>query len=361
METVDPAISDWSMTTAEVVASKLASPETGLEHDEAAERLIQFGPNRIEEAKGRGRFAIFVDQFKGFLTYVLVGAVLISAFLGDWIEAVAILAIIVLNAIMGYAQESKAEEAMAALSEMAVPTVRVRRGGTLLETSSLDLVPGDRVVLETGNVVPADGRLAVSSNLQIEEAALTGESEPVSKDAGARFESERALAERRNMVYSGTVVTMGRGELIVTATGMATEIGKIASLIQAVEDGNTPLQDRLDHLGKVLAAAAGALVVLLFVMGLARGDDLETLLLTSVSLAVAAIPEAMPAVVTIALSLGAQRMLKRQALIRSLPAVETLGSVSVIGTDKTGTLTENRMTAVVLDVADYSLELESDE
>jgi Ca2+-transporting ATPase len=361
MEIIDPAILDPSMATSDAVATALASPEDGLSPELATEHLITYGPNRIEEAKGRGRVAIFLDQFKGFLTYVLIAAALISAFLGDWIEAVAILAIVVLNAIMGYVQESKAEEAMAALNEMAVPMVRVRRDGTLVEISSLDLVPGDRVVLETGNVVPADGRLAVSSNLQIEEAALTGESEPVSKDAGVVFESERALAERRNMAYSGTVVTMGRGELIVTATGMTTEIGKIASLIQSVEDGDTPLQQRLDHLGKILAAAAGALVLLLFVMGMLRGDDLETLLLTSVSLAVAAIPEAMPAVVTIALSLGAQRMLKRHALIRSLPAVETLGSVSIIGTDKTGTLTENLMTAVVLDVADDRLELESDE
>jgi Ca2+-transporting ATPase len=360
MEALKPTISDWSTTTIDAVASDLQSPETGLEPEEATGRLTQFGPNRIDDTKGRSRLAIFGDQFKGFLTYVLVAAALISAFLGDWIEAVAILAIVVLNAVMGYVQESKAEEAMAALNEMAVPTVRVLRAGTPVEISSLDIVPGDRVLLETGNVIPADGRLAESSNLQVEEAALTGESEPVDKDATIVFESERALAERRNLVYSGTVVTMGRGQLIVTATGMATEIGKIASLIQSVEDGNTPLQDRLDHLGKVLAAAAGALVVLLFVMGLIRGDDVETLLLTSVSLAVAAIPEAMPAVVTIALSLGAQRMLKRRALIRSLPAVETLGSVSVIGTDKTGTLTENRMTAVVLDVADYRLELVSD-
>ncbi len=361
MDTVESPFADWSTVSAEDTAARMSSPPDGITPQEAQARFAEHGPNRIEEAQGRSRLAIFAAQFKGFLTYVLVAAALISAFLGDWIEAVAILAIVVLNAIMGYVQESKAEEAMAALNEMAVPTVRVRRGGALTEVSSLDLVPGDRVVLETGNVVPADGRLIDSSNLQIEEAALTGESEPVSKDATALFETDRALAERRNMVYSGTIVTMGRGELIVTATGMNTEIGKIASLIQGVEEGDTPLQQRLDHLGKVLAGAAGALVVLLFAMGLIRGDDLETLLLTSVSLAVAAIPEAMPAVVTIALSLGAQRMLKRRALIRSLPAVETLGSVSVIGTDKTGTLTENRMTAVVLDVADYRLELESDE
>jgi Ca2+-transporting ATPase len=361
VNTTETNIPDWSMASAGDAAATLTSPEDGLSEQEAIHRLEQFGHNRIEEQQGRSRASIFIAQFRGFLTYVLVAAALISAFLGDWIEAVAILAIVVLNAIMGYVQESKAEEAMAALKEMAVPTVRVRREGTVTEVASVDLVPGDRVLLEMGNVVPADGRLLSSSNLQVDEAALTGESEPVSKEAEVLFESERALAERRNMVYSGTTVTMGRGEFVVTATGMDTELGKIASLIQGVEDGQTPLQERLDHLGKVLAGVAGALVVALFLLGLVRGDDIETLLLTSVSLAVAAIPEAMPAVVTIALSLGAQRMLKRRALIRRLPAVETLGSVSVIGTDKTGTLTENRMTAVVLDVADHQLDLSTQE
>jgi Ca2+-transporting ATPase len=202
--------------------------------------------------------------------------------------------------------------------------------------------------------------LLEASNLRIEEAPLTGESEPVSKNAELTLESGRALAERRNMAYSGTTITMGRGELLVTDTGMSTEIGRIASLIQSVEEDRTPLQRRLDSLGKVLAVAATVLVAVVFVLGLIRGDDLETLLLTSVSLAVAAIPEAMPAVVTIALSLGAQRMLKRRALIRSLPAVETLGSVNVICTDKTGTLTENRMTAVVLDVANHHLFLDDE-
>jgi len=360
MQHRDPVDIDWSTVGAEAVVAALGSPQEGLDHDEAVDRLETFGPNRIEKAHGRSSAAIFLDQFKGFLTYVLVAAASISAFLGDWIEAVAIIAIVILNAIMGYVQESRAEAAMTALNEMAVPTVRVRRDGAPVEISALDLVVGDRVVLETGNIVPADGRLTMSSNLRVEEATLTGESAAVSKDAAKVFTSPRALAERSNMVYSGTVVTRGRGELVVTATGMSTEIGKIATMLQGVADAATPLQERLDHLGKVLAAAAGALVVVLFIMGVFRGDDLETLLLTSVSLAVAAIPEAMPAVVTIALSLGAQRMLKRKALIRNLPAVETLGSVSVIGTDKTGTLTENRMTAVVLDVADGHLELAPD-
>ncbi len=360
METTETDVMDWSTVSAADALAAMASPATGLTARSAAQRLEQVGENRIEEQRARGRISIFIAQFRGFLTYVLVAAALISAFLGDWIEAVAILAIVVLNAIMGYVQESKAEEAMAALKEMAVPTVRVRRDGEIVEIASLALVPGDRVLLEIGNVIPADGRLLESSNLQVDESALTGESEPVTKDAEALFESERALAERRNMVHSGTTVTRGRGEFVVTATGMHTELGKIASLIQGVEDGPTPLQERLDHLGKVLAGVAGALVVVLFVLGLVRGDDFETLFLTSVSLAVAAIPEAMPAVVTIALSLGAQRMLKRRALIRRLPAVETLGSVSVIGTDKTGTLTENKMTAVVLDVADRRLDLSTD-
>lgn len=351
---------DWFSLPADEAIRDLASPPEGLSHDEVSGRSATFGPNEIEEHGGRPRSEIFFAQFKAFLTYVLAGAVVISAILGDWIEAVAIVAIIVLNAVMGYVQEARAEDAMEALKQMAVPTVRVRRSGELSEVSSVDLVPGDRVLLETGNVVPADGRLIESSNLQVEEAALTGESEPVSKNATEVLTGKKALADRITMAFSGTIVTRGRAELVVTATGMATELGRIASLIQGVGEERTPLQERLDHLGKVLAAVAGGLVGLLFLLGWARGDDIETLLLTSVSLAVAAIPEAMPAVVTIALSLGAQRMLKRQALIRRLPAVETLGAVSVIATDKTGTLTENRMTAVVLDVANRHHEFEHD-
>jgi len=351
---------DWSLTTPDEAARRLGSPGNGLSSEEAANRLGRLGPNEIEDEAGRSRLQILVAQFRAVLTYVLLAAALISSLLGDWIEAVAILAIVILNGVMGYVQESRAEEAMAALKQMTVPAVTVRRNGEVAQLPSADLVPGDRVLLETGNIVPADGRLIHSPNLRIDEAPLTGESEPVNKRADTTLESARALAERRNMAYSGTTVTMGRGELLVTDTGMATEIGKIASMIQSVDEERTPLQRRLDSLGKVLAVAASALVAVVFVLGLIRGDDIETLLLTSVSLAVAAIPEAMPAVVTIALSLGAQRMLKRNALIRSLPAVETLGSVNVICTDKTGTLTENRMTAVVLDVANHHLFLDDD-
>jgi Ca2+-transporting ATPase len=353
-------VRDWHRLSGAEAATGLDSPDEGLSSTEARDRLEAHGPNQIEAADKRSKADILVAQFRAFLTYVLVAAAVISGVLGDWIEAVAIIAIVILNAVMGYVQESKAEDAMEALKQMAVPLVRLRRSGEIVEVSSAEIVPGDRLLLEMGNVVPADGRIVQSVNLQIEEAALTGESEPVSKDADVVFSSDQALADRVNMVYSGTIVTRGRGEVAISATGMDTELGRIAALIQGVEDDRTPLQQRLDHLGKVLAAVAGALVLVLFVLGVLRGDDIETLLLTSVSLAVAAIPEALPAVVTIALSLGAQRMLKRQALIRSLPAVETLGSVSIIGTDKTGTLTENRMTAVVLDVADHQVEFEHD-
>ena len=292
------------------------------------------------------------------LTILLFIAALISAVLGDWIEAVVIMIIVVLNAVLGYTQEYKAEQSMAALKRMAVPKVRVRRDGKIQEVSAGDLVPGDLVILETGNIIPADGRVLQSVNMRVEEAALTGESEPVEKDPALVFETDKALGDRRNMLYSGTIVNYGRGEFVVTETGMQTELGHIATLIQGVQQEQTPLQIRLDKLGKWLAGAALILVAVIFVLGLIQGQsNIQELLLTAVSLAVAAVPEALTAVVTIALSLGAQRMLKRNALIRKLPAVETLGSVTVICSDKTGTLTLNRMTVTALDIANHSFEL----
>ena len=290
---------------------------------------------------------------------MLLIAALVSALLGDWLEAIVILVIVILNAVFGYIQEFKAEQSMAALKRMAVPTVRARREGNIREISAREVVPGDIIVLETGNIVPADGRVLEGINLRVDESALTGESEPVEKDGGLLFESEKALGDRRNMIYSGTVVTYGRGEFVVTETGMRTELGHIASMMQSVTRESTPLQQRLNKLGKLLAQAALGLVAVVFVLGWIRGQSkIEELLLTAVSLAVAAVPEALTAVVTIALSLGAQRMLKRKSLIRKLPAVETLGSVTVICSDKTGTLTLNRMTVVALDIANHSIELE---
>jgi P-type Ca2+ transporter type 2C len=329
----------------------------GLSGSEAQQRLARHGPNELVEKAGRSRMAIIREQLSGVLTVLLFIAALISVVLGDWIEAIVILIIVVLNAVLGYLQEYKAEQSMAALKRMSVPRVRVRRNGQAQEVSAVELVPGDVVILETGNIVPADGRVTQSVNLRVEEAALTGESEPVDKDPELVFETERSLGDRRNMLYSGTIVNYGRGEFVVTATGMQTELGRIAAMIQGVEQEPTPLQQRLDRVGKVLAYAALALVIVIVILGLLHGETLRVLLLTAVSLAVAAVPEALTAVVTIALSLGAQRMLKRHALIRKLPAVETLGSVTVICSDKTGTLTLNRMTVTALDIAGHSFEL----
>ncbi len=341
---------------AATVASTLSSPQAGLTTSEVGARRDRFGSNELAAEDQRSRLSIFGDQFRDVLIWVLIAAGIISGpILGDWVEAVAIVAIVVLSAVMGFVQEYRAEEAMAALQAMAAPLVQVRREGDVVEIPSAELVPGDRLLLETGNIVPADGRILEAANLRVEEAALTGESEAVDKTVDPVVEGEVALADRKNMVYMGTTVSMGRAEAVVTGTGMDTELGHIADLLQGVEDEQTPLQARLDQLGKILAIAAGAIVVVLAFIGWLRGEDPETILLTSVSLAVAAIPEAMPAVVTIALSLGAQRMLARNALIRRLPAVETLGSVDVICSDKTGTLTQNRMTMVVLDVADHRL------
>jgi Ca2+-transporting ATPase len=348
----DKLTTDWHRLPIEDAAARLGTtPVSGLAESEARKRLAQFGPNEVADRGGRSAWRVLLAQFTGVLTLVLFAAAALSVFLGDLLDAGAILAIVVLNAALGFFQEHRAEQSMAALKRMAAPVVRVRRDGRVLEISARALVPGDVVLLETGNVVPADARLLHSTTLRVQEAALTGESEAVEKDAGIVFETPRGLGDRRNMVYSGTVVSYGHGEGIVTATGMATELGKIADLLQSVEQEQTPLQKRLDQFGRQLALAAFVLVVVVLALGMVRGEPWREMLLVAVSLAVAAIPEALTAVVTIALSLGAQRMLKRRALIRRLPAVETLGSVQVICSDKTGTLTQNRMTVTALDMA----------
>jgi Ca2+-transporting ATPase len=344
--------------TAEAVVAKLGSDlRRGLSAEEVRVRLERYGPNELEERSGRGPWEILWEQFTSAMIIILIVAAVASALLGDYEDSIAIAVIVVLNAALGFGQEYRAERAMDALKRLSAPTVKVRREGHVREVSARELVPGDVVLLEAGNLVPADGRLLEGTNLRVQESALTGESEPVEKDPVALEEEDPPLGERANMVYSSTVVTKGRGLYVVTETGMATELGKIAAMIQTAGREQTPLQRRLDQVGKVLALAALVIVGVVFALGLLRGEDLELMFLTAVSLAVAAVPEGLPAVVTIALALGAQRMLRRRALIRKLPAVETLGSVTVICSDKTGTLTENRMTATVLDVADHTVEL----
>ena len=355
---------EYKLALAQVAQKLAANFERGLEISEAERRLEQHGLNELVDRGMKSTWRILLEQFTETMVIVLIAATIISTFLGEYQDALVILVILVLNALLGFRQEYQAEQAMAALKKLAVPKVRVRRNGHIQEISARQLVPGDIVLLEAGNLVPADCRLVESYNLQVQEATLTGESQPVSKSAEFQPDLARGnektdlpLAERLNMVYMGTVITYGRGQAIVTATGMRTELGRIAELMQSTGQEPTPLQRRLDQLGKGLALAALALVGIVFGLGLLRGEDLQILFLTSIGMAVAAVPEGLPAVVTISLAMGARRMLKRQALIRRLPAVEALGSVTVICSDKTGTLTENRMTVTVLDMAKNRIDL----
>lgn len=299
----------------------------GLSQAEAVRRLKEYGSNELVERGIKNPLLIFWEQMSASVVVVLVIAAVVAALLTDYKDSVAIVAIVVLNAALGFSQEYRAEKAIAALKKLAVPFVKVRRDGEVLSISAINLVPGDIVLLEAGSAVAADCRVLESAGLQTLEAALTGESEPIGKIADPLDRMDLALGDRRNMVYLGTFVTSGRGLAVVTITGMRTELGHIASMIQTVTREPTRLQQRLQHVGKVLAGAALFLVALIFLEGLFRGEGLKLMFLTAVSIAVAAVPEGLPAVVTIALTLGAQRMLKRKALIRKLLAVETLGSV----------------------------------
>jgi Ca2+-transporting ATPase len=331
--------------------------EHGLSAADAARRLLQHGPNELAERGGKRPWRILWEQLTATMVVILIVAAVISAALGDYEDTIVILAIVVLNAILGFTQEYRAERAMAALKRLAAPTVRVRRDGHVQVIAARELVPGDIVLLEAGNFAPADGRVLESASLRLQESALTGESEPVDKVARALGATDLPLGDRRNMVYMGTLVTYGRGQMVVTATGMRTELGAIAAMIQSMQPEVTPLQRRLDQLGRTLAVVALAIVGVIFTIGLLRGEELQLMFLTAVSMAVAAVPEGLPAVVTIALALGAQRMLRRHALIRKLSAVETLGSVTVICSDKTGTLTENQMAVKALDIGGERIEL----
>ena len=351
---------NWYQLESAQVLHKLGSnASSGLKTMEAARRLAEQGPNELQEGGSKNPWLILWEQLIAPLVVILIVAAVVSAFLGDYKEAMIILLIVVLNALLGFSQEYRAEKAIAALKALAVPIVKVRREGRWQEMSAPELVVGDIVRLEAGNLVPADIRLLETANLQTQEASLTGESEPVDKISSPLIGHNLALGDRYNMAYMGTMVVYGRGQGIVTATGMNTELGQIATMLQAVSPGLTPLQQRLEQLGKGLVTATLVLVIIIFILGLMRGEQLQLMFLTAISIAVAAVPEGLPAVVTIALALGSQRMLKRGALIRQLPAVETLGSVTTICSDKTGTLTENRMTVSVLDVVGRRLDLTS--
>ena len=316
----------------------------GLDSAEASRRLAEQGPNELTESGGVSPWRILWEQFTSTMALILTAAAVVSMGIGSFRDAATILAIVCLFATLGFVQEYRAERAMRALKRLAVPTVRVRRDGAVAEIIASSLVAGDVILLEAGNVIPADCRLLESYSLKIQESLLTGETEAVEKHTNPLADDNPPIGDRLNMAWMGTTATAGRGVALVVATGMATELGRIAGMLQGVQNEWTPLQKRLDRLGKVLAALAVAIAAVVFGLGIWRGEPLRDMLMTAVSLAVAAIPEGLPAVVTITLAIGAQRMLKRNALIRKLPAVETLGSVTVICTDKTGTLTENRMT-----------------
>lgn len=348
---------EWYRIESDQVLEKLeTSKDHGLTGEEAEKRLETYGRNELVDRGMKSPWKILIEQFTGILMVVLIISAGISIALREYTDAIAILVIVLLNAILGFTQEYRAERAMAALKEMSVPQVHVRRDGRVKEIEAQHLVPGDIVLLEAGNRIPADGRLVESQNLRIQEAVLTGESEPVEKKIDALQGEHISLGDQKNSAFMGTAVTYGRGLLVVTDTGMKTQLGRIAEMIQSVGSESTPLQRRLEQLGRGLALAALVIVAIVFGLGLLRGEEIRLMFMTAISLAVAAVPEGLPAVVTIALALGAQRMLRRNALIRKLPAVETLGSVTVICSDKTGTLTENRMTVTVVDVAGKSVD-----
>ncbi|MEN9233301.1 MAG: HAD-IC family P-type ATPase, partial [Gloeomargarita sp. DG02_1_bins_92] len=355
----DPAAPspDWHSFSIPVTLNRLETTADGLDSRQVAERLARYGTNELVETHRRSRWQILLDQFKNVMLLLLIAVAALSA-VTDLIQAiqeqrwifpkdtVAILSIVILNGLLGYVQESRAEQALAALKKMSSARVRVVRAGQTQEVNAPDLVPGDVVLLEAGNKLPADGRWLMTVNLQVREAALTGEALPVTKQADVVLPENTELGDRVNLGFMGTEVIHGRGTLVVTQTGMSTELGKIATAIQAVEVEPTPLQRRMDQLGQVLVTGALILVALVVLGGTLYNPAMfGTLVQVSLSMAVAVVPEGLPAVVTITLALGTRRMMQRRALIRRLPAVETLGSVTVVCSDKTGTLTQNKMVA----------------
>ncbi|MEF2966459.1 cation-translocating P-type ATPase [Paenibacillus sp. M1] len=337
----------YSKSKEEVIRELQVDPANGLAAGEAKSRLQRHGPNKLKGKPKKTLLALFLAQLKDMLIYVLLGAAVVTLIVGEYIDAIIILVVVLLNAVIGVFQEQKAEKAIEALQQMATPKSLVKRDGEVREIDSTDLVPGDIVVLDAGRSIPADLRLLSGANLQIEESALTGESVPSDKDANAILSDPKTpIGDMANMAFMSTLVTYGRGEGVVVATGMDTEMGKIAKILDEDEQDLTPLQKKLEELGKMLGYIAIGICVLIFVIGLFQKRDLLDLFLTAISLAVAAIPEGLAAIVAIVLALGVTRMSKINAIVKKLPAVETLGSVNIICSDKTGTLTQNKMTVV---------------
>ena len=346
-------MSPYTADTAELLKFLETDGKNGLDPKKLEELRQKYGPNRLREKKRKSMLSRFIDQFKDVMILILIAAAVISFTVacveGDpkgFIEPLLILAIVIVNAIIGMLQESKAEKALEALKNLSAPHARVIRGGIEAVIDASDLLPGDLIRLEAGDFIPADARLIATSALKCEESALTGESVPSEKDASAEVEENAPLGDRTNMVFSGCSVSYGSGLAVVCATGMNTEMGKIAGLLESADDGPTPLQQKLASMGKYLGFVALVACAVIFIIGLASGINAIEIFMTAVSLAVSAIPEGLPAIVTIVLSIGVQRLVKKNAIIRRLPAVETLGSASVICSDKTGTLTQNRMTLV---------------
>ncbi len=337
----------FSKPTKEALKELNVDPSQGLSSGEALTRLEKYGPNKLKGKPKKSLITLFFSQLKDMLIYVLLGAAVITIFIKEYADAIIILLVVILNAVIGVIQEAKAEKAVEALQKMTTPKSLVRRDGEVKEINSEEVVPGDIIVLDAGRFIPADIRLTESANLQIEESALTGESVPSNKDSAVLLEDPKTpIGDKVNMAFMSTLVTYGRGEGVVVATAMDTEIGKIAKILDEDNDELTPLQRRLDELGKTLGYLAIGICVLIFVIALIQKRDLFEMFLTAISLAVAAIPEGLAAIVAIVLALGVTRMSKINAIVKKLPAVETLGSVNIICSDKTGTLTQNKMTVV---------------
>lgn len=349
---------EWYNKSKEELLSELdTSMDNGLTTSEVESRLSKYGHNELKEEEKKSLMSKIIAQFSDFLILILIGAAVVSIVVGEVKDAIVILSIVIVNAFLGIYQEGRAEKSLEALKKMASPNAKVIRNGHTEIVPANTLVPGDMVIIETGDIIPADLRLVESSNLKIEEASLTGESVPVEKDSNAMFEGEMSLGDRANMSYMSTIVNYGRGKAVVVGTGANTEIGKIATMIQSFEDETTPLQKKLNQLGKILGSITLIVCVLVFGIGMLQGRGLLEMFMTAISLAVAAIPEGLPAIVTIVLALGMNKMVERNAIVKKLLAVETLGSTSVICSDKTGTLTQNEMTVVKVYVDDKIIDV----